>query len=347
VSHEDYLVKKSLAGKRKLRGTALLAYGDDESRFEAAVLFHEAARLEQEAVGLSGAMTPEERLGATVERCGCLIDGLAPTEAVAAWKEVEDLTRDVPADVAAALRRRLDPEYEAMTRALDEARRGAPVLTAAELRWRAVPAEKKPEARAELAELRRSFPGEAGFHLIEFAAALEQGRLDEAGRAALRAYRLRPEEPNLRCLMLMTAGEALPPDQLEALLERTHEDLKRAPADGLVYFGFALASLDAASAGAGELHRRRALWAAETGTAQPSSVQSEGARAALSVLAVFVRLLVETPDVLVSLFDVVLESAGIRLPEPATMPSRGMVIKTIRSRVANLLVSGPEPLLAA
>lgn len=58
------------AGKAKMRAGALLAHGDDEGRFEAAVLLHDAARSELRAVDALDAPSIETRLTARVEACG-------------------------------------------------------------------------------------------------------------------------------------------------------------------------------------------------------------------------------------------------------------------------------------
>ena len=59
------------SSKLKLAGTALLAEGGDDARYEAAVLFHAAARAERRSLLAIEAPPPAARLRSAVEICGC------------------------------------------------------------------------------------------------------------------------------------------------------------------------------------------------------------------------------------------------------------------------------------
>ena len=73
MMNRDYSALISASGKLKLKATALLGYGDRESRFEAAVLFHDAVRLEAPALALLPEPPPEVRLANAIERWACLV----------------------------------------------------------------------------------------------------------------------------------------------------------------------------------------------------------------------------------------------------------------------------------
>jgi hypothetical protein len=63
------------AGKLKLAAKARLAEGGEAAPYEAAVLYHAAARAEQRTLLVMEAPSPEARLANAIERCACLIEG--------------------------------------------------------------------------------------------------------------------------------------------------------------------------------------------------------------------------------------------------------------------------------
>jgi len=315
TKQEDYLALVTKSGKRKLKASSLLPYGDDRSRFQATVLFHEAAELERQALSLLDDPSIEVRLGAAIERCACLVLGLDVVESTLAWREVEELSALLPAEVAGAHRDRLDPLVRGAQRDLQELLTGAPVLHAAKFRWDGVAPPERPRARAELAALLDRVPGDAGFHLIAARAAIDDERMDELRRAVERAHRLMPANPLLRASWLAVLGDVLAhPDAAmsraaaEDELARTHEDLRRDPADAVVYLGFIFASLAAffvtPPGHEAQLHRQRALWAAEAGVKQPSASSQEIHRY-LEAAGPVIMLLTGQTDAVMGLFDMV------------------------------------------
>ncbi|WP_437878746.1 hypothetical protein [Sorangium sp. So ce513] len=318
--HDEYLASLASGGKRKLRANSLLAYGDEESRFEAAVLFHEAARIEAHALSLLEDVAPETRLRAAVERCACLVMGFDVVEAARAFREVEELSAAVPQETADAHRDRLDRLYFAARQDLTELLKRAPVLVTSRFRWEDIAETDRPRARAELETLLQRFPGESTFHLVDARAALDERRLDDLSRAVRRAHRLCPDNPRLRAYMLLEtaqsiahAGSVTTREEAEAELDRTYQELSREPADGVVYLGFMMASLAAFLAAfyAGEgadLHGKRARWAAEVGAQRSSSVSGE-LREQFEGMRLFIELLTTQPKMLTMIIEDTLREA--------------------------------------
>ncbi|WP_437718795.1 hypothetical protein WMF45_21705 [Sorangium sp. So ce448] len=307
--HDEYLASLASGGKRKLRANSLLAYGDEESRFEAAVLFHEAADIEARALSLLEDVAPETRLRAAVERCACLVMGFDVVEAARAFRAVEEASAAVPQEVADAHRDRLDRLYFAARQDLTELLKRAPVLVSSRFRWEEIAEPDRPRARAEIETLLQRFPGESTFHLIDAMAALDERRIDDLGRALRRALRLCPDNPVLRAHMLLVTalsiahpGSAMAREEAEAELEKTYQDLNREPTDGVVYLGFMTASLAAFLAAfyAGEdasVHGERARWAADIGAHRPSVVSWE-VRNHIEGMKQIVKLLTTEPQMM-------------------------------------------------
>ncbi|WP_434048250.1 MULTISPECIES: hypothetical protein [Sorangium] len=331
--HDEVLALLASGGKRKLRASSLLAYGDEESRFEAAVLFHEAADIEARALSLLEDVAPETRLRAAVERCACLVMGFDVVEAARAFREVEEVSAAVPQEAADAHRDRLDRLYFAARQDLTELVKRAPVLVSSRFRWEEIAEPDRPRARAELETLLKRFPGESAFHLVDARAALDERRLDDLSRAVSRAYRLCPGNPLLRAYMLLVTAQSIAhPDstatreEAAAELDSAYQELHREPADGVVYLGFMMASLAAFVAAfyAGEdaeLHGERARWAAEVG-AQRSSIVS-GIREQIEGMRLFITLLTTQPKMLTTIIEDTLREA-LRDSHVVQEPSGGL-----------------------
>jgi len=329
TKQDEYLALVAKSGKRKFRATSLLPYGDEQSRFEAAVLFHEAAAIEGQALSLLDDLSIEVRLGAAIEQCACLVLGLDVVDSARAWREVEEISAGLPAEVASAHRDRLDPLYQEARRDLFKLLERAPILVRAKFQWEKVAEPDKPGARAEIAALLDRFPGEAMFHLIAAKAAIDEARIDELRWAVQRAHRLLPGSPLLRAYWLVMLGDLLAyPDatmsqtEAEDELARTYEDLQRRPADAVVYLGFIFASLAAfyvtRSRGEdAEVHQQRALWAAEEGAKQPSVI-SQDVHTYFLAAGHLISLLTAKMDAVMSIFEVMvrewLRNSGLDQP---------------------------------
>lgn len=320
TKREQYLALKATGGKRKIKATALLAYGDDESRFEAAVLLHEAAGIEKRALSLLDNPSLEVLLRAAVERCGCLVEGLDVAEAALAWREVEALSLVVAPSVVRAHRERIEPLYQASRRDFEELLGRAPLLRAAQFRWDLIAAPDKHKARVELEALLGRFPGEATFHLVASRAAIDERRLDEAARAVHRAGRLLPGNPLVRAHEILLAAYTLAYADSSAAraeaaeeLARAHVELQREPADAAVYLGFMMASLVAylVALHRGEdtqIHRERAGWAALQGEARSSAVLEDVHRR-IEVTRSLTETLTAEPEALEDVLEKVLRDA--------------------------------------
>ncbi|KYG04186.1 hypothetical protein BE21_48190 [Sorangium cellulosum] len=320
-THDGYVALLASGGKRKLRANSLLAYGDEESRFEAAVLFHEAAEIERRALSLLEDAAPETRLRAAVERCACLVMGFDVVEAARAFREVEEASAAVPQETANAHRDRLDPLYFAARQDLTELLKRAPVLVSSRFRWEGIAETDRSRARAELDALLQRFPGESTFHLVDARAALDERRFDALGRAVRRAHRLCPDNPLLRAYMLLVTaqsiaypGSATTREEAEAELDTAYQELNREPADGLVYLGFMTASLAAflaafyAGEDAAEVHGKRARWAAEV-AAQRRSIISEDIGKYIEAAGPLIELLTTQPQMLTAIIENTLREA--------------------------------------
>jgi hypothetical protein len=341
----DYSALISASGKLKLKATALLAYGDEESRFEAAVLFHDAARIEARALALLPDPSPDVRLANAIERCGCFIEGFDFAAATRTWDEVERLSLAVPPDVASALRARVEPLYQAARRAWDEALSRAPVITAAKFLWDDVPEADRPHARDELAALLALFPGDLTPYVAAVTAAIHDERLDETARAFQRVSRLWPDRPGMRGFALLFLPIATPATEVEETLASTYEDLLRHPTDAMVYLGFIVASLSAFFSGVHpEVHRARALWAAEEGAQRPS--EDDEVPKLIELAAPFVKLAMEHPKKFEPLVKKVLRSLGVRDLVGPTSTRVPRLMEGVISGVTSVLWPPPLPLAA-
>jgi hypothetical protein len=120
ATRHNRLLAKS--GALKMRAGSLLTSANEEERFDGIVMLHEVVRLEEEALRLISAPSPETRLRFAIEKCGCLIDGGDPIGASAAWEDITLSSMDVAPAVAGSMRSRIAPKYyesqAALTRAM-------------------------------------------------------------------------------------------------------------------------------------------------------------------------------------------------------------------------------------
>lgn len=223
---EAYERALSEGGKMKLKATALLAFGDDESRFEAAVLLHDAVRAETRAMAALPMPDAVTRLRFQVERCGCYIDGLDPFAAGLAWGEMLVTTEEVPAAVARALRSRVDARYEQLMGACEVMLRKNPLLLEVGSLIPDAP-QLAARARRETAALLKAFPGVADFWFARHRHEDRAGRPMEAWASLNRAIALQPDDAAFEAARLWLAPRALPATEAEAMLRATYARISR------------------------------------------------------------------------------------------------------------------------
>jgi hypothetical protein len=141
----------------KLRASAMLAEGASGAEYQAALLFHEAARAEARALAALPAPSAETRLRSAIERCGCLVDGRDPSAVIeVAWPEVLTIADEVPAPLARSLRSRIDEAIAGFLREYRVAITAAPDL----LSRIQSPGTFSARAARQLEQLLRAFPGD-------------------------------------------------------------------------------------------------------------------------------------------------------------------------------------------
>lgn len=232
------------SSKLKLAGTARLAEGGDDAGYEAAVLFHAAARAERRSLLAASAPSPEARLRSAIEICGCLIDGRDPLAVLeTAWGEVLDASERVPPATASALRRRIDADLAVFVDAYRRALAKAPSLAA----WMEAGAPPD-EARAlgeDLDRLLEEFPGDARLWGVRGQLYLRsEGDAAKAWEANHRALALSPEDAVLRQDELFLIPLRLRPAEAERRLDAAYAEIVRsADPDADVCFGFIAASM--------------------------------------------------------------------------------------------------------
>ena len=192
MTPEAYERALTESGKLKLRAMSRLALGDGMSRFEAAVLFHEAVRAEQRALALLPAADPSTRLRFAVERCGCLLDGLDPLAASRVWGDVLMASEGVPS--ASAMRARIDSKYAREEQAFGALLRQQHIVVA---EGAFIPGVSMPrgKVRKALATLLKAYPGVADLWFAQCRELEREGRFAEAWQAIVRARQLAPDEP--------------------------------------------------------------------------------------------------------------------------------------------------------
>ncbi len=119
------------AGKLKLAAKARLAEGGPDARFEAAVLYHAAARAEQRALLALESPSPEARLASAIERCASLILGFDASAVLdSGWGDVLAASSAVEDRTAAAMRARIDEMLSSFLKRYQDARGKVPAVDA-------------------------------------------------------------------------------------------------------------------------------------------------------------------------------------------------------------------------
>jgi hypothetical protein len=254
VTSDAYDRALAEGGKMKLRAGALLAFGDDESRFQAAVLLHEAVRAERRALVALSSHDPQTLLRFAIERCGALLDGLDPLEASRAWGEVLIASEGVPADQARALRARIDPKYARQEKEFGaQLRKNHLVLQEGALVSTSTPGTR---ARKELAALLKVYPGVADLWFRQCRLFEREGRILDAWRSLERARQLMPEEPAFEAAGLWLAPRVLSLADVSARYQSVFAAIRRAPAEVCLFYALGEAVTMPASESSGARRER-------------------------------------------------------------------------------------------
>jgi hypothetical protein len=234
--------------KLKLAARSRLLEGDKDARYEAAVLFHAAARAERRALHAMDRPSAEARLASAIEQCGCLIDGRDPTAVLeASWGEVLDASARVNDETARAMRARIDPDRAALVAEYARVLAKLPALKA----WieSAGPAAATPALRREADRFLAVFAGDARIWGLRATLDLGTEDLDAAWSAVRRALSLAPESSSLKQAELDLMPRFLPAAEVSSQLDAVYADIQSGNADTDICFGFLSAALQLAERG--------------------------------------------------------------------------------------------------
>jgi len=186
------------AGKLKLAAKARLAEGGATARYEAAVLYHAAARAEQRTLLVMEAPSPEARLANAIERCACLIEGFDATVILeVAWADVLAASSAVSERTAAAMRARIDASMSELVHRYHAVLAKTPAFKAAidaSDPWR-----PSRSLDREVDRFLKVFPGDARVWSIRSFRHVQAGDVTAAWEAIQRARELMPEDGPSRC----------------------------------------------------------------------------------------------------------------------------------------------------
>jgi hypothetical protein len=218
---EAYTRTLGVSAQHKVRALSLLAEGGEEATRTAVTLLHEAWRAERRALRVLEAPSPETRLRAAVEACGCLVDARDPSLVLdPAWGEVLDASTAVSAAAAASIRRRLDPKVNALIREYSEAADRAPELfrlLADEAAWR-TPRAVRETARRQAEQMVQTFPGDPrAWRSLSFTCWLTN-RPQDAWRTIRRAREIDPDDNVAAGAEVNLARVVLPPEEARAFI---------------------------------------------------------------------------------------------------------------------------------
>jgi hypothetical protein len=243
------------AGKLKLAAKARLAEGGEGAPYEAAVLYHAAARAEQRTLLVMEAPSPEARLANAIERCACLIEGFdAMVVLEVAWADVLVASSAVPEKTAAAMRSRIDAKMSEFVSRYQGVLAKTPAFKAwieANGPWRASRSLDR-----EIDRFLKVFPGDARVWSIRSWAYLQAGDITAAWEAVQRARELMPEETMFVAIELDLIPKHLSSARAEAQLDGIYTQIERGDADADICFGFVSAAMQLAQKGR---HREKLL----------------------------------------------------------------------------------------
>jgi hypothetical protein len=231
----------------KLRGSALLAEGGAAAAYEAAVLFHEAARAETRALAALAAPSAEIRLRSAIERCGCLIDGRDPSAVIElAWPEVLELSDEVSPTIAQTLRMRLDARMKAFLREYRGAVGSAPDF----LRRMRTPGKFSSRAARQLDQLLRQFPGDPRLWTMKAFNAVGDDDAAKAIEYARRSQKLLLEDGGLgrieefaHNIEAILSAKTLPLPDAQAAFDASYARARFGPANSANCFAVVAAGL--------------------------------------------------------------------------------------------------------
>ncbi|MBI3206692.1 MAG: hypothetical protein HYZ29_34470 [Myxococcales bacterium] len=278
IVHDVYEVNLATSGKLKLRAKGLLAEGTPDAVFEACVLLHEAARLQQLAVDSLPTRPAVTSLTSAVEECWCYVEGRDPPHAAEAWGHVLRAREGVEDRTSEAILSRLAPRFAASRHEFGRAVSASPMLLAirdaghiASL----MPAERS-KARGELAQVLAKFPGTTSFWWMQYRLAEADGNKKEAWEALTRARLLVPTNPRFLAMSLLVAAWALPPSAAEQHIAGVRGSIDRAGAE--VCLMYALAEVALARKASPDERRRRWRRAREASDSGIARANTEGLR---------------------------------------------------------------------
>ena len=234
------------AGKLKLAAKARLAEGGQSARYDAAVLYHAAARAEQRALLALEAPSPEARLASAIERCACLILGFDASEVLdLGWADVLEASSAVEKKTAEAMRARIDEMMRDFVERYQKALGKVPAHDA-RVEAGAPPRPATRSARRDLDRFLQAFPGDAFAWARRSALSFEEGDAARAWEEIRRARELVPQEDSFMGWELRLVSKHLPTAQAEARLAEAYARIERDDASANVCFGFVIAALDLA-----------------------------------------------------------------------------------------------------
>jgi hypothetical protein len=243
------------AGKLKLAAKARLAEGGAAARYEAAVLYHAAARAEQRTLLVMEAPSPEARLANAIERCACLIEGFdAMVVLEVAWADVLVASSAVSERTAAAMRSRIDASMSEFIHRYQGVIAKTPAFKAAIEAgdpWRASRSLDR-----EIDRFLKVFPGDARFWSIRSFRYVQAGDVTAAWEAIQRARELMPEETTFVGMELELVPMHLPPARAEAQLDGIYTQIERGDASADICIGLVGAAIQLAKKGQ---HREKLL----------------------------------------------------------------------------------------
>jgi hypothetical protein len=270
---DRYQSSQTEAGKLKLRATALLAEGGRERVLEAAVLFHEAARVEERALLLLPHLSVEDRLVSAVEQCFCLVEGLDPIMAASAWGRVLDAAATVPPERASLLLSRLKPRYTKLEDTFRRAMHQSPWLSAHRGTLELQKGSHQRQFAKELTRLLELFPGAPSLWWLSYRLEESRNRKEVAWNSLLRACELDPENGRFEAIRLHLATHRAPGKEVDAHLTGTFERIHRgtAPPELCLMYACTELALARRSSTESEARLQRALEAVIQGRCQPQS----------------------------------------------------------------------------
>jgi hypothetical protein len=243
------------AGKLKLAAKARLAEGGEIARYDAAVLYHAAARAEQRTLLVMEAPSPEARLASAIERCACLIEGFdAMVVLEVAWADVLVASSAVPEKTAAAMRSRIDIKMSEFISRYQGVLAKTPAFRAsieADDPWRASRSLDR-----ETDRFLKVFPGDARVWTIRSWHYLQAGDITAAWEAVQRARALMPEETTYVAVELDLIPKHLSSARAETQLDGIYTQIERGDANADICFGFVGAAMQLAQKGR---HREKLL----------------------------------------------------------------------------------------